>query len=95
MTTTPLKTRPVPRRTCIGCNTTTNKRELVRVVRQPEGGVVADPTGKKAGRGAYVHQQPECWELALKKGRSSVRCDKLSADDLRGLRGTQRQRVSA
>jgi len=87
LTTTPLKIRPVPQRTCIGCNTTTNKRELVRVVRQPEGGVVADPTGKKAGRGAYVHQQPECWELALKKGHleRSLKT-KLSADDLRGLR---------
>ena len=85
--TTPLKTRPLPQRTCIGCNTTTNKRELVRVVRQPEGGVVPDPTGKKAGRGAYVHQQPECWELALKKGRleRSLKT-KLSADDLRSLR---------
>lgn len=86
MTTTPLRTRPVPQRTCIGCNATTNKRELVRVVRQPGGGVVADPTGKKPGRGAYVHQQPECWNLALKKGRleRSLKT-KLSADDLRGL----------
>jgi predicted RNA-binding protein YlxR (DUF448 family) len=87
LTNTPLKTRPVPQRTCIGCNTTTNKRELVRVVRQPEGGVVADPTGKKAGRGAYIHQQPECWELALKKGRlERALKTTLSQDDLSGLR---------
>jgi len=49
--------------------TTTNKRELVRVVRTPAGTVEADPTGKKAGRGAYVHQDPNCWSLALKKGK--------------------------
>jgi predicted RNA-binding protein YlxR (DUF448 family) len=59
----------VPQRTCVGCGSTTNKRELVRVVRTPEGSVEADPTGKKAGRGAYVHHDPACWSLALKKGK--------------------------
>jgi predicted RNA-binding protein YlxR (DUF448 family) len=41
----------------------------VRVVRTPEGSVVADPTGKKPGRGAYVHADPACWTTALKKGQ--------------------------
>ncbi len=84
---TAVRTRPVPQRTCVGCNTATNKRELVRVVRTPEGSVVADPSGKKAGRGAYVHQSPECWETALKKGRleRSLKT-KLTPDDLRALR---------
>jgi predicted RNA-binding protein YlxR (DUF448 family) len=41
----------------------------VRVVRTPEGSVAVDATGKKAGRGAYVHQDASCWKLALKKGR--------------------------
>lgn len=68
MTKAAVRTRPVPQRTCVGCSSTTNKRELVRVVRTPEG-VVADPTGKKAGRGAYVHHDPACWTQALKKGR--------------------------
>lgn len=63
------RTRPVPQRTCVGCLNTTNKRELVRVVRTPEGAVAVDPTGKLAGRGAYVHQDPACWAAALKKGR--------------------------
>lgn len=69
MTKAPLRTRPVPQRTCVGCNSTTNKRELVRVVRTPEGNVTADPTGKKPGRGAYVHADANCWTLALKKDR--------------------------
>ena len=69
MTKAPVRTRPVPQRTCVGCNSTTNKRELVRVVRTPEGAVIADPTGKQPGRGAYVHQDPNCWTQALKKGR--------------------------
>jgi predicted RNA-binding protein YlxR (DUF448 family) len=55
----------------VGCGTTTNKRELVRVVRlagsEPHH-VVADPTGKLAGRGAYVCAQASCWDKALKKG---------------------------
>jgi predicted RNA-binding protein YlxR (DUF448 family) len=60
--------RKVPQRTCVGCRTVQGKRELVRVVRTPEGEVVVDPTGKRNGRGAYVHRSPECVELALKRG---------------------------
>ncbi len=41
------------------------KRELMRIVRTPDGHVIADPTGKKAGRGAYLHQERECWEAVL------------------------------
>jgi len=55
----------VPQRTCIGCRTVLAKRELVRLVRTPEG-VKLDPTGKIAGRGAYVHNIRSCWEQALK-----------------------------
>ncbi len=41
------------------------KRSLVRLVRRPEG-VQIDPTGKLAGRGAYLHTKRSCWEKALK-----------------------------
>jgi uncharacterized protein len=87
LTAAALRTRPVPQRTCVGCSTATNKRELVRIVRTPEGNVIADPTGKKPGRGAYVHRRADCWEAALKKGRleRSLKT-KLTTDDLRGLR---------
>jgi uncharacterized protein len=87
LTAATVRTRPVPQRTCVGCSTATNKRELVRIVRTPDGSVIADPTGKKPGRGAYVHQQADCWEVALKKGRleRSLKT-KLTPDDLRGLR---------
>jgi predicted RNA-binding protein YlxR (DUF448 family) len=53
----------------VACGSTTNKRELVRVVRSPEGRVEADPTGKKSGRGAYVCGEAECWNAAIKKGK--------------------------
>lgn len=59
------KRRHIPQRTCVGCNATLPKRTLVRIVRSQQG-VVIDPTGKLAGRGAYIHQQRSCWEKALK-----------------------------
>ncbi len=55
----------IPQRTCIACRTVRGKRELVRVVRTPENHVEADATGKKAGRGAYLCRQRECWEQVL------------------------------
>ena len=63
------KVKKPPQRTCVGCGTVRGKREMVRVVRTPEGSVVADPTGKQAGRGAYLCAQEECWKLGLAKGR--------------------------
>jgi predicted RNA-binding protein YlxR (DUF448 family) len=59
--------RHVPQRTCIGCRTTSAKRGFVRIVRTVEGRVEVDPTGKKAGRGAYLCTQRSCWETALKR----------------------------
>ena len=61
--------RHVPQRTCIACRTTESKRGLIRVVRTPEGRVEIDPTGKKNGRGAYVHETQDCWGEALKRER--------------------------
>jgi predicted RNA-binding protein YlxR (DUF448 family) len=59
------KRKHVPRRTCIACRAVRSKRELVRVVRTPEGSVVVDETGKRNGRGAYLCRQRDCWESAL------------------------------
>jgi len=55
----------IPHRTCVGCRTVLPKRSLVRLVRRPEG-VQVDPTGKLAGRGAYLHNRRSCWEKGLK-----------------------------
>jgi hypothetical protein len=65
------KARPrhVPQRTCVACRRTAAKRELVRIVRTPEGGAEVDPTGKRSGRGAYLCAAPDCWRLAVQKGR--------------------------
>lgn len=56
-----------PNRTCIACREVKDKRELIRIVRTPEGKVEADPTGKANGRGAYLCKQAGCWEKGLKK----------------------------
>ena len=62
------KRRRIPQRTCVGCRQVQGKRELVRVVRTPDGEIVVDPTGRLNGRGAYVHSSRECFELALRRG---------------------------
>ncbi len=58
--------RHIPQRTCIACRRTDSKRELVRVVRSADRGVLIDSTGKVAGRGAYLCKVQECWNKGLK-----------------------------
>jgi predicted RNA-binding protein YlxR (DUF448 family) len=55
-----------PQRTCVACRQVKAKRELVRVVRTPQGDIEIDITGKKEGRGAYICPSQECLEKALK-----------------------------
>lgn len=55
-------------RTCIGCGKASTKDELLRIVRQPDGSVGFDPTGRKPGRGAYVCSGA-CFAKARKTGR--------------------------
>jgi predicted RNA-binding protein YlxR (DUF448 family) len=77
----------VPQRTCIACRSTSAKREFVRLVRTAEGNVEVDPSGKKAGRGAYLCTRGSCWELALKKDRLAAALrTKLSSADAEQLR---------
>ena len=64
-----MRRRHTPQRTCVGCRTVQPKRQLIRVVRLPEGGVTIDRTGKQSGRGAYLCRSRKCWEDALGRGR--------------------------
>ena len=58
--------RREPQRTCIGCREVAGKRDLVRIVRAPEGGLAIESRGERlAGRGAYLHGDRACWERAL------------------------------
>jgi hypothetical protein len=54
-------------RTCVACRQEGGKRELIRVVRNPDGVAAVDPTGRAPGRGAYLHRSPECVEVARKR----------------------------
>lgn len=60
--------RKVPQRTCLGCGTVQSKRNMIRVVRTPDGSIEIDPTGKRSGRGAYVCPDEKCLNL-VKKGK--------------------------
>ncbi len=60
-------TKTVPQRRCIGCRESFSKKELVRIVKSPEGTISLDLTGKKNGRGAYICKKEECLEAAFKK----------------------------
>lgn len=58
--------KKIPMRQCTGCREMKPKRELVRVVRSPEGTVSLDARGKSPGRGAYVCPSPDCLKRAMK-----------------------------
>ena len=61
--------KKIPARLCLGCQEQKPKKELVRIVRSPEGEFSVDMTGKKAGRGAYICNSKECFEKAVKEHR--------------------------
>lgn len=63
------RTRKIPLRMCVGCREMKNKKELLRIVRTPEGNIEIDQSGKKSGRGAYICPQLDCLQQAL-KGKS-------------------------
>ena len=67
------KVKKIPMRQCLGCNEHKPKKELIRLVRTPEGEVVADMTGKKNGRGAYLCPSESC----LRRVQKSKRAEKV------------------
>jgi predicted RNA-binding protein YlxR (DUF448 family) len=62
-----LAARRYPVRTCVACRTERQKRDLLRIVRGPDGSVSFDPTGRAAGRGAYICADGSCWAAAVKR----------------------------
>ena len=67
-----MQSKKVPLRKCTGCGEMKPKKELVRVVKTPEGEISLDPTGKMNGRGAYLCKDPQC----LRKAQKSKRIEK-------------------
>ena len=68
----PAKAAQRPLRRCVACNRQAPKGELIRLARPVDGPVAVDPTGKAPGRGAYLCDDPACWERGLTRGRLSA-----------------------
>lgn len=77
----------VPLRTCVSCHENKSKRELLRVVRTPDGHVLIDATGKKSGRGAYLCARLSCWKQIMKGKRLEqvLKVETITEEDRAGL----------
>ena len=69
--------RKIPMRQCVGCGDMHNKKEMMRVLKTPEGEIVLDKTGKKNGRGAYLCMTKECL-IKAEKNKGLERSFKMS-----------------
>ncbi|MCC8168679.1 MAG: YlxR family protein [Clostridiales bacterium] len=58
--------RNTPLRTCVGCRESKPKKEMIRIVKTPEGKVMLDKTGRANGRGAYLCNNVECLDAAFR-----------------------------
>lgn len=80
--------KKIPQRTCIGCMQSKNKNELLRIVKQNNGKIFVDKTGKANGRGAYICNSVDCLEKAIKLKRLEkkfeTKIDDEIYEDLRG-----------
>lgn len=74
------RVKHVPQRTCVGCREVLPKRQMLRIVRTAER-VCVDPTGKLAGRGAYLHDRRECWARGLKGALAHALKTQFTAED--------------
>ncbi len=90
-----MKPRKIPLRMCVGCREMKEKRELIRVVRSPEGEVSLDPTGKKPGRGAYVCRNAACLKRAIRQKQLERQLDVSLSEAVAAALTTEMDRLSA
>jgi predicted RNA-binding protein YlxR (DUF448 family) len=64
-----IKNLKIPVRTCIGCKCKKPKKEMIRIIRTPDGKIEIDKTGKKSGRGAYLCGDVKCLDIAFRENR--------------------------
>ena len=69
--------KKIPMRQCVGCGSMRAKKEMMRVLKTAEEGIILDTTGKKNGRGAYLCQTMDCLKMA-RKNRGLERSFKMS-----------------
>ena len=74
----------IPQRMCVACRQSQDKKNLVRLVKTPQG-IFVDETGKLAGRGAYLHADASCWEQGVKKYLEKALKTTLKSADLERL----------
>ena len=80
--------KSLPQRTCIGCNEKKNKKELIRIVKDKQGNINIDKTGRAEGRGAYLCDNITCLEKAIKSKRLEKVFElKISDEIYESLRG--------
>lgn len=77
-----LKKKKIPMRMCTGCMEMKPKKELIRIVKTPEGDVVVDITGKQSGRGAYVCRNKECLEKSFKTKKLNKSLNTAISDEI-------------
>ena len=81
--------KSLPQRTCIGCNTKKDKKDFIRIVKDKDGNISIDKTGKASGRGAYLCDNIECFEKARKSKKLEkafeMKIDEKIYEDLRGV----------
>lgn len=77
-----MKPKKIPMRMCVGCRESKPKRELIRVVRAPDGTVSMDPGSKKPGRGAYVCRQESCLMRAIRQKQLERQLEVQLTDDV-------------
>ena len=80
--------KKIPLRTCMGCNEKRPKKELIRIVKQKDGNVEVDQTGKTEGRGAYICNNIECLNKVINTKRLERTLDiQISEETYKNLRG--------
>ncbi len=79
------RVRHIPQRTCVGCRQVIEKKALIRLVRTDKG-IVIDTGGRLSGRGAYLHDNRECWEKGLKGSIANALKIELTESDKELLR---------
>ena len=80
--------KSLPQRTCIGCNENKNKNELIRIVKDKQGNISIDRTGKASGRGAYICDNIDCFEKAIKSKKLEKSFEmRINGEIYKSLRG--------
>ena len=80
--------KKMPQRTCMGCNAKKDKKDLIRIVKNKQGKISIDKTGKQEGRGAYICNNIECLEKVIKSKRLERVLDtKIENEIYESLRG--------